>query len=76
MSKVTRIVGIIDYTTQEGDTFDLLALQLYSEETAAGYIMDANPDYAGTLVFKAGVKLRLPVVETVDVPETLPPWER
>lgn len=71
-----RIVGVIDYVTSAGDTFDMLALQLYNDEFAAGYIMDANPDHVSTLIFPSGVKLKLPIVETAKSKDTLPPWER
>lgn len=71
-----EIIGYVDILTVEGDTFDALALQHYSEETKASLIMQANPDHCGTLIFEAGVALRVPIVEDVELPETLPPWRR
>lgn len=64
------------YTTREGDTFDALALEMYGEETLAHYIIEFNPDYADVLIFDGGVQLRLPIVEDVETPDTLPPWRR
>ena len=64
-----KVTGYKEYTTREGDTFDALALEMYGEETLAHYIIEFNPDYAN-------VALRLPIVEYVETPDTLPPWRR
>lgn len=71
-----RVIGYKAYTTREGDTFDALALEMYGEEALAHYIIEFNPDYADVLIFEANVALRLPIVENVETPATLPPWRR
>ena len=71
-----RVTAYKEYTTREGDTFDALALEMYGEETLAHYIIEFNPDYADVLIFDANVALRLPIVEDVELPDTLPPWRR
>ena len=71
-----NILAYREYLTREGDTFDALALQMYGEETLARYIIDFNPDYADVLIFEADVLLRLPIIENVETPDTLPPWRR
>lgn len=71
-----RVTGYKAYTTREGDAFDALALEMYGEETLAHYIIEFNPDYADVLIFEANVALRLPIVENVETPATLPPWRR
>lgn len=71
-----RVTAYKEYTTREGDTFDALALEMYGEETLAHYIIEFNPDYADVLIFDANVALRLPIVENVEMPDTLPPWRR
>ena len=71
-----KVLSYKEYTTREGDTFDALALEMYGEETLAHYIIEFNPDYADVLIFDANVPLRLPIVEDVELPETLPPWRR
>lgn len=68
-------VNGFDYITQEGDTFDTLALDAYNDEFRAGEIIRANPQFAGTMIFEAGIKLRIPYLET-SAPETLPPWKK
>jgi len=71
-----RVTGYIDYITRAGDTFDMLALTMYNEEKLAHYIIEFNPDYSDVVVFGANVPLRLPIVDNVELPETLPPWRR
>ena len=63
------------YTTMQGDTFDMLALDVYNDEVKASIIIQANPQYASVLVFDAGVILNIPII-TVQAATTLPPWMR
>ena len=64
------------YTTRAGDTFDLLAIAAYNEEKMASYIIKANPLYANTIIFEAGIVLKIPVISQTKLPSTLPPWRR
>lgn len=64
-----------DYTTMAGDTFDIIALDAYNDEFRAAEIIRANPEYAGVVVFDAGVTLRIPYLEPA-APDTLPPWKK
>lgn len=64
------------YTTKEGDTFDMIALNFYDEEKMATTIIEANPDYSDVIIFDADVELIIPIVEYVDGIETTPPWRR
>lgn len=70
------ITGYNNIKTIEGDTFDALALEFYKDEKQAGLIIQENPDYCDVLIFEAGVELKIPIVEVIDLPETLPPWRR
>lgn len=63
------------YTTKAGDTFDILALDAYNDETKATVIIQANPQYANVLVFSAGVNLKIPYIQ-VSIAASLPPWKR
>lgn len=65
-----------EYITEEGDTYDVLALDFYDDERMASHIIHANPQYMETLIFEAGIKLRLPVLDRSERPATLPPWRR
>lgn len=69
-----RVTSYYEYTTQDGDTFDLLTLDMYNDERLAHYIIEYNPDYADVIVFEGGVQLKLPVVEEAETSETVPPW--
>lgn len=69
-----RVTSYYEYTTKDGDTFDLLALDMYNDERLAHYIIEYNPDYADVIVFEGGVQLKLPVVEEAETSETVPPW--
>jgi len=65
----------IKYTTIQGDTFDVLALDAYGDETKAHLIIEANPQYANVITFSAGISLRIPIIEQ-EASATLPPWKR
>ena len=71
-----RVISYKEYMTRQGDTYDALALEMYGEESLAHYIIEFNPDHADVLIFEANVPLRLPIVENVETPDTLPPWRR
>lgn len=73
---LANITGYTSIQTIEGDTFDGLALEFYDDEMQASLIIGANLDYCDTLIFEAGATLRIPIVDDVDLPETLPPWRR
>lgn len=68
--------GYIDYTTRNGDTYDLLAIAAYNDEKMASHIIKANPQHMKTLVFEEGVALKIPLLKNVQLPSTLPPWRR
>ena len=61
---------------RQNDSFDMLALQAYGEERMAHIIAKANREHVGVLLFEGGERLRIPIVEKVETPETLPPWRR
>lgn len=47
---------------------------MYNEEKLAKHIIEFNPDYADVIIFEANVPLRLPIIDDVETPATLPPW--
>ena len=71
-----QTVGYIDKIAEAGDTFDSLALAAYNEETMATYIIRANPDLVDVLVFEGGEAIKIPILEALGTPDTLPPWRR
>lgn len=64
------------YICTAGDTFDLIALYTYNEETMSSEIIQANPWYADVLIFDGGEVLRLPVINPIKTPDSVPPWRR
>lgn len=70
------ILKYMEYDTENGDTFDSLAFQFYTDEMLASEIIKANPMYADTLIFEDTVTLKIPIFEQVTLPSTLPPWRR
>ncbi|MCH5315720.1 MAG: tail protein X [Eubacterium sp.] len=71
-----RITDYYEYETRQGDTFDELALQFYDNELLAHLIIDFNPQYSDYLIFDEGINLRIPIYETKQSVETLPPWKQ
>ncbi len=51
------------YQCSAGETFDIVALQIYDDEKYACDLMNANPHLATTSVFDGTEELLLPVVE-------------
>lgn len=63
------------YRTIQGDTWDGIAYKLYGDETFMSNLLAANSSYVETVVFGAGVLLKVPVV-VEKVVSDLPPWKR
>lgn len=61
------------YTTIQGDTWDLIAWKLYGEERRMKELIEANWEYADTLVFSAGANLLVPEVED-EADDDAPFW--
>lgn len=76
MPSTHTVLGYRDYTCRAGESWDLLAGQAYGHETMASVIIRANPDMCDVVMFDGGEVIRLPLVDTVETPDTLPPWRR
>ncbi|MEC0092504.1 tail protein X [Paenibacillus macquariensis] len=61
------------YRTIQGDTWDGVAFKISGTESFMTTLMDANPDFIGTIIFSSGNILNVPEV-VVDTADTLPPW--
>ena len=65
------------YTTQQGDTWDIIAKRQYGSELLMNKLIEANPDYRKVVIFPAGIKLETPLVEeSINDDYSLPPWKR
>ncbi|KJD45978.1 tail protein X [Paenibacillus terrae] len=64
------------YTTIQGDTWDMIAYKVFSDETLMIQIMNLNLDYIDVSIFSAGTVLQLPEVSEVEeTASDLPPWK-
>lgn len=63
------------YLTIQGDTWDIIALKTLGSEKLMGRLIEANIEYADTVIFGAGVKLTVPEY-AAPADEFLPPWKR
>lgn len=63
------------YTARAGDTWDQISYMAYMyTERYADLVLKANPEYSDVVIFEGGEVVKVPIVDTVDTPETLPPW--
>ncbi len=67
--------GYFEYTTLQGDTFDMIALDFYDDEFYASRIIEANPGNCGVIIFERETVLKIPILDD-SAPESLPPWKR
>ena len=63
------------YTTIQGDTWDVIAYKKLGSTDYTDQLIGANLEHVGTLLFSAGVSLRLPEIER-KCSGSLPPWKR
>lgn len=66
----------IEYITKEGDRWDLIAYEFYGDPYLYEPIVAANPDVPIKPILPSGIKLLVPVIETKNTVEELPPWKR
>lgn len=63
------------YITKDNDRWDLISYKYYNDSTLYETIITANPNVAITPILDAGIKLKIPVIETTDeITSDLPPW--
>jgi phage tail protein X len=67
----------VEYTTQDGDRWDLIAQKYYGDATLFGPIQTANLHVPLIPILPGGITLRIPVLETAQFDSNLlPPWKR
>jgi phage tail protein X len=62
------------YITKSGDTWDVIAKQVYGSEYHADILMAANPKLLDTFFFSEGTVLAVPDLEEKR-DGLLPPWK-
>lgn len=60
-----------NYTTIQGDTWDMVAKKVYDDESYTSLLMEANPQLLDYFVFPEGIVITVPEKpeETDDMPE-------
>lgn len=66
------------YKTEQGDTWDLIALRVYDDEHFMDVLIKANIEHRKTVIFQSGVVLTVPDIDTTskEYEANLPPWKR
>lgn len=62
------------YITQQSDAWDAIAYRLWGEERLLMELVQVNPEYLDTVIFPAGVTLRVPPQPEQHIKTELPPW--
>lgn len=71
-----ELLGHFEYVAKAGDTWDSIAFMAYKTERMAHHVINANRKYISVLMFEGGELLRIPIVDELETPKTLPPWRR
>lgn len=60
-----------NYTTIQGDTWDMIAKKVYDDEAYTSLLMEANPKLLDYFVFPEGIVVTVPEKpeETINMPE-------
>jgi hypothetical protein len=73
----------LEHITLPGERWDLLADLYYGDAKLMHHLLQANselvgdPDKRVPLIFKAGITVRIPVLEQAQISAAqLPPWKR
>ena len=67
----------IIYEAKAGDTWDTISYLNYGyTEMYASLLIRANIRMCDVVTFEGGEKVKVPLIDTVKTPETLPPWRR
>lgn len=67
--RIEPAAGVLEYTIQQGDRLDLLALHFYNNMRRWWRILDANPQ----ILLGADLMLEKYVGETILIPRTIEP---
>jgi phage tail protein X len=62
-----------DYSTAQGDTWDIVSFKVYGNEKKVAELIEANPAYRNTVFFAANVKLKVPDIVLANAAPS-PPW--
>lgn len=61
---------------KSGETWDIIAFDLWAEECLMHRLIAANPELAGTVVFVGGEEINIPDIDPEEEAASLPPWRK
>lgn len=65
------------YTTNQGDTWDMISFKCFGSELFVSNFIELNYQYREIAVFSAGVVLQVPQIDRqIRNSALLPPWSR
>lgn len=71
------MADFVEYITNEGDRWDAIAYKAYGDPMLYPQIAEANRGIPLDVVFKDGIKVKVPVLDGVAIDTNLlPPWKR
>lgn len=62
------------YTTIQGQTWDMIALEVYGSEFYAGYLMSQNTKLLHYFIFPEGILLHVPALSDSEAMVQQPDW--
>jgi len=65
-----------EYETQQGDTWDALAFDIYGSEKLSYLLLQANPAFMEMIFLPAGLRLTIPPTPETKSINPKPPWAR
>ncbi len=71
-----KVEGTYKEFARQGETFDMLAHRLYTEERMSKYLRYYNPQYSDVIMFSGGEKITVPILSEIESTESLAPWRR
>lgn len=74
--RMSRLISLKKIITRAGDSFDGLAFEHCGNERLSSEIIALNPKYSNVLIFGEQIELTIPVYDTNETPDTLPPWRQ
>lgn len=66
---------MLQYKTQQNDTFELIAYKVYGSSKYMGFLMQNNLPLLDIFIFNSGVLINTPVLPT-NVSENVPAWRQ
>jgi len=65
----------LEYITNDGDRWDLIAYKMYGSAYDYKRILEANSEYRNFIVLPAGLKLKIPIIKEEEIRQEIkPPW--